>query len=383
MFEADDQAARRDYLARLLEELCVKIGVRDAGSDADGNAGELLLGELSGVCDYVEEQELSFTRWATGGGARLEAESRSLECYPYYGSAVTGASGLYGVARASRPDDRLPEAQGLLVLADASDAPSALIVPGPFGPAVPRYSPELTRTGLPVVGVDRDDADLLRGPGRPSPAVHLLFRERSVCRSSTVNLIGTVDGKTSDEILLIAHRDTQYSSPGANDNAASLVVALMLAASFRRRRPRHTLRVLASAAEEIGCLGASAYAERRAANGTIGRITLCLNFDSLTYGFHPQITTLESERASLLAAAFRRESPASRPRMIAETDVLDGKPFGERGVPVVYLNSRGDDDRTLRLWHRPEDLPETVDPAVADAHFRSIESFLIELDDES
>jgi hypothetical protein len=36
----------------------------------------------------------------------------------------------------------------------------------------------------------------------------------------------------------------------------------------------------------------------------------------------------------------------------------------------VHLNSRGDDARTLPLWHRPEDRADTIKPEFIEQSFR-------------
>ena len=46
-----------------------------------------------------------------------------------------------------------------------------------------------------------------------------------------------------------------------------------------------------------------------------------------------------------------------------------------RGARTVHLNSRGDDARTLPLWHRPEDGADTIKPEFVESSFL----FLMEL----
>src|SRR5690606_6006219 len=99
-----------------------------------------------------------------------------------------------------------------------------------------------------------------------------------------VNVVGKVQGKSKKEILIIAHLDTIFNTPGANDNAASVIIMLMLAHAAAGREHNHTLTFIASDSEEYGYEGAYHYAAGRIADGTMKDIKYVLNFDSLTYG---------------------------------------------------------------------------------------------------
>jgi hypothetical protein len=48
---------------------------------------------------------------------------------------------------------------------------------------------------------------------------------------------------------------------------------------------------------------------------------------------------------------------------------LDEAPFLKAGARTLYINSRGYDEETLHLWHRPEDKPETVHPELVENCF--------------
>lgn len=370
---------RRSYLARMLYGLCEEIGIRDAGSEGDARSAALIQQELAGVCDTAELQPFAIDWWILVSPARLTVGSVEVECHPFYGSPGTSGRTLNGILRRARPGDALPAGLDALVLCDTASRPAAILAAGPFGPAVPRYDAALTERGLPVVGVDRRTLSAVESDqGHPTTG-SLQFSTRLVGRAETSNIVGSVAGRGTGEVLLIAHRDTQYTSPGANDNGASLVVLLLLAQHFARRRGERTLRFLATGAEEIGCLGAKEYAARRSEQGSLAAIDLCLNFDSLTYGRHPQIYAPNRTLAASLAEHFRAEDPASRPRLFSEADTLDGAAFAERGIPTIYLNSRGDDETKLRVWHRADDLAATVDPWLVELSFRAISGFLEEV----
>ena len=96
----------------------------------------------------------------------------------------------------------------------------------------------------------------------------------------------SVDLGTGDRVLvLIAHHDAVPGSPGANDNAAAVGILLHLLGRLGPRVPsRLRVRVLFTAAEELGYLGARAYVRDTSLAGIVGVLSLelCGIGDSLT-----------------------------------------------------------------------------------------------------
>ena len=97
--------------------------------------------------------------------------------------------------------------------------------------------------------------------------------------TETKNVVGTLPGHSTDEILFLAHLDTVYNTQGANDNTASVIAMLMLAHSVSGIKPQKTLTFVATEGEEYNKLGAINYAERRKRAGTYGNIKFLVNFD--------------------------------------------------------------------------------------------------------
>ncbi len=94
------------------------------------------------------------------------------------------------------------------------------------------------------------------------------------------NVLVTVPGKRRDgpAVLLVAHYDSVPSGPGASDDGAA-VAALLECARALRSRPRleHDVALLFTDGEEIGLLGARAFA---ATHPGAGRAMVALNFEA-------------------------------------------------------------------------------------------------------
>jgi Zn-dependent M28 family amino/carboxypeptidase len=86
----------------------------------------------------------------------------------------------------------------------------------------------------------------------------------------------SVDVGTGDRVLvLIAHHDAVPGSPGANDNAAAVAILMALRECLARRVPPGLrVRLLFTAAEEIGYLGARAWVRDHSLAGLIGVLSL-------------------------------------------------------------------------------------------------------------
>ncbi|MEX2445612.1 MAG: M28 family peptidase [Alkalispirochaeta sp.] len=387
----ESREKRAKELQGVLSELCAGNVPRWAGTPADDRAAQIAERELSKWCARVETQEFTIPWWRPRGVVHLQVGDRQLEGYPHYGSPGTAPDGIIGVLKTD-PDNvsrfRIVPSD-VAAAARTTGGPSrgetlAYLVLSPFGEAVPRYDAELIRTRLPVVGVSRWEEAFLREAAeadtrKSASRGELQFDVEDSGDRTTNNVIGTIPGKRSEEILLIAHHDCQYNSPGANDNAATLIVMFQLAEYFSRNTPPWTLTFLASGAEEIGFRGAYAYAEKRQREGTLDMIKLTLNFDSLTYGKHPHFFTTETSVAEQGSEVFRRQGADVVPVLHNEVATLDSEPFVERGIPSIFLNSRGDDESKVRLWHRPEDTPETVDLDLTEEYYQALVTFLSEV----
>jgi hypothetical protein len=95
----------------------------------------------------------------------------------------------------------------------------------------------------------------------------------------------SVDVGTGGQVLmLIAHHDAVPGSPGANDNAAAVGILMTLRKRLAGRVPRSwRVRLLFTAAEELGYLGARAWAQEMPLDGIAGVLSLelCGRGDSL------------------------------------------------------------------------------------------------------
>jgi hypothetical protein len=151
-----------------------------------------------------------------------------------------------------------------------------------------------------------------------------------------------VDVGGGDRVLvLIAHHDAVPSSPGANDNAASVAILLTLLERLAIAPPsRVRVRLLFPACEELGYLGARAYVRATPPDGVIGVLSLEL----CGIGDTPAIWDVTAETPFLRTVHGAFQSLGRRAdesyHVVGKIPVFgsDHRAFADAGVPAYGLS---------------------------------------------
>jgi Zn-dependent M28 family amino/carboxypeptidase len=211
------------------------------------------------------------------------------------------------------------------------------------------------------------------------------------------NLIVEQSGtKRADEIILLgAHYDTVYSTPGADDNASAVAVLLEVSRLLREQHSKRTIRYVAFACEEppyfnADAMGSQYHARQARLRGDKIRGMLCLEM----VGYYSTADNSQTvpplipkwmrrffpQRGDFLAAVgnmpswklcwnFRRGFKRGArsmplfsiclPEKIKEIRLSDNRSFWDQGYPALMLT----DTSFLRNpnYHRSTDTPETLD----------------------
>ena len=229
-------------------------------------------------------------------------------------------------------------------------------------------------------------------------------------RLEGVNIIATKQGaRPSAAIVVLAHYDTVRDSPGADDNTAGVAALLELARLLAPYRFRHTIVLAVTDLEEVGFVGARAFAGRLVRRH---RLLGVINFEAMAYTTstpHSQVippgmdllyrgqvarvrgrqsagdftAVIYNGRAARLAAAFaaglRHTGGPEAPVLLRDPNDLplvgrvlprlvpvvrnfarsDHVVFWKVGVPAIQVT----DTANFRNphYHRPSDTPETLD----------------------
>lgn len=100
------------------------------------------------------------------------------------------------------------------------------------------------------------------------------------------NIEGEIPGARPEILLIGAHYDSVFGSPGANDNGTGVAATLALAQRFAGRKPEHTLRFVAFVNEEPPYflsdeMGSFIYAGRCKARGE--KISAMISLETIGY----------------------------------------------------------------------------------------------------
>ncbi|MCY4086050.1 MAG: M28 family peptidase [Actinomycetia bacterium] len=200
-------------------------------------------------------------------------------------------------------------------------------------------------------------------------------------RVPIVNIVGTTrarrgSSRSSDTIIVVAHRDNRGESPGANDNASGTGVLIELARELGTVSLDHTLVFVSTDAGAFGNAGALQLARDGARDPTSlfsrERALAVVNLDSLS-GPGPARLGLGGDTAafpspSLAASAdaaviAQTEERARTPNPLAQLidlafplSLSDQAPFLDAGVSAITLSAAGD-----RPPRPDTDVPEALD----------------------
>lgn len=96
---------------------------------------------------------------------------------------------------------------------------------------------------------------------------------------STANVIGRLPGEKPEQIVLCAHYDTKFGTPGASDNATGVATLLALAQQLSEQKHLYSFEFVAFTGEETMPTGDDEYVRLR--GKSFNRILAALNFDGV------------------------------------------------------------------------------------------------------
>lgn len=190
---------------------------------------------------------------------------------------------------------------------------------------------------------------------------------------SGVNVVGYLTGTQhpGKAILLSAHFDHIGTKNGqvvcgADDNASGTAAVLALAAYLKAHPPAHTVIFGLFDGEELGLLGAEAFATNLPATWTLQDIVLVQNLDMIAQGTQGRIfvggtsvsgtTNTQSFLRTTVTGAFATSAVKMVPDYERYNDYSDQGPFKDRGVPFLFF-CVGDDDP---YYHTVNDTFERI-----------------------
>lgn len=219
---------------------------------------------------------------------------------------------------------------------------------------------------IPVVAISNPDADHLRRLYNLGESLSVSLSSDSKWKgdvSSGNVILDLIGSEKPEEIVLIGgHLDSWDLGTGAVDDGAGIAITTAAAVLISKlpKRPKRTIRVVMFGAEEVGLLGAYAYANKHEGNLDNHVVATESDFGAqtiwqLTSNMNKDATVLIDEIAKILSplgiVRGGSDVPGGGPDII---------PMQQKGVPTIRLNQNGRD--YFDLHHTPDDTLDKIDP---------------------
>lgn len=360
---------RQEYTKALLKKLVTDIGPRPSGSKAYAKAAKIVLKEMQASLPVAHYDKYEFDDWGPINSSDLIVGGQHIEAIPQkrgFGTPEAGVTGMF-----------VKISDGYAIKNQQNSQVLAYFSVNQYGRAIAGSGSGNHDKSVPVFGLGKQDILLLDRLAKNKLSAWIKSNYHPVHKAPGINVIGRKPGKSNKEILIIAHLDTIFNTPGANDNAASVIVMLMLAHAASGRDNNHTLTFIAADSEEYVYEGAYHYANGRIAGNTMNDIQYVLNFDSLTYGPNLWINSKDQGLKDMIRDIHKDLNIQSIP-IYGDNDgfVMDSLPFKPSGARALHANSRGYDEKTLPVYHRPDDTADKVPLDCVESAFKVFDEFI-------
>lgn len=219
---------------------------------------------------------------------------------------------------------------------------------------------------IPVMAISNPDADQLRRLYNRGEALRLSLQSEAGFQGDVEsgNVVMDLIGREKpEEIVLIGgHLDSWDLGTGAVDDGAGVAITTAAAALIAQlpQRPKRTIRVVMFGAEEVGLLGARAYAAAHAdevdahvlaTESDFGADTIWQLASNVNPQANPAVDAIGRLIAQLGIARGGSDVAGGGPDII---------PLAARGVPTVRLAQNGRD--YFDLHHTPDDTLDKIVP---------------------
>jgi Zn-dependent M28 family amino/carboxypeptidase len=400
------EALDSDLAFDIVESLTTEVGPRLGGSEAEGRAREwgAKLGKELGF-DRVSIEEFTMPYWERG---ELKIALTSPYAQDLYGTALGGSGASTEEIDAPivyfRNVEEIENVKSGDLVGKVAFIDGDLMVPSQTGAGYGRAnqkrrvgwqhaerggalalmvrsvgsdSHRFPHTGMmsaledkwasiPVVAISNPDADHLRrlsNLGEPLKVSIASSAEWKGDVSSGNVVLDLIGSELPEEIVLIAgHLDSWDLATGALDDGAGIAITVAAAKLIAQlpKRPKRTIRVVMFGAEEVGLLGAFAYAKKHADN--LHNHVLATESDFGARNIWRLVSNVNPDANTIIDSIGKIIEPLGIVRGGSEVpgggpDII---PMARAGVPTIRLEQNGMD--YFDYHHTPDDTLDKIIP---------------------
>jgi hypothetical protein len=220
---------------------------------------------------------------------------------------------------------------------------------------------------IPVIAISNPDADHLRRLHNLNKPLSISLHSGSDWQGEVTSgnvVLDLIGSEKPEEIVLIGgHLDSWDLGTGAVDDGAGIAITTAAAKLIANlpKRPKRTIRVVMFGAEEVGLLGAYAYAQKHQDN--LDNHVMATESDFGARNIWRIVSNVNPEASKLVDEIAKIIAPLGIIR--GGSDVKGGGPdiipMADKGVPTIRLNQEGSD--YFDLHHTPDDTLDKIIPA--------------------
>jgi len=380
-------------------QLCDVIGPRWASSAAERQCTEFIVSQLSACGLTAERQEFNLHTWSPNKAeARLLPESIVIDPVPVircpsfsirapvvdvgFGTSYeierASAQGLAGAIAimqlAYQPfTEPVPMPYRLRNLAARGAAAALLVDTKTGGRTEYRWAHDMREDGfrdppLPAATISREHGALLRKHVGKELEIKV---ESELREATTANVHSELVGELwpQEHIIVGAHHDTVYGTPGGNDNASGVIAILEVARLLTElcrstgQAPGRSIRFVTFSAEEQSLQGSTAYVATHYSDPSAQHPRLVINLDELSTGCIKGLVLAFPHLRQLVQEQFDDMREGLICHVMAQLDgTSDHFPFIRAGMDAAHMwrwrfgGRNADSD----FHHEPSDTADKI-----------------------
>ena len=355
-------------------QLCDVIGPRWASSTAERQCTDYICAQLSECGLNPERQEFALRTWSHNlAEARLLPESTSIDLAPAigcptfsvrapivdvgYGTAYeieqAARAGLHGAVAvmnlAYQPfTEPVPMPYRLRDLATHGAAAALMVDPKSGRRTEYRWAHDMREDDfreppLPTATTSREHGALLR---KRTGDELIITVEAEFSEAPTANTNAQLTGGLwpQEHLVVGAHHDTVYGTPGGNDNASGVIAVLETARLLAElcgssgQAPGRSIRFVTFSAEEQSLQGSTAYVAANYGDASATRPRLVINLDELSTGYIKGLVLAFGHLRPLVQEQFDDMGEGLSCHVMAQLDgTSDHFPFIRAGIDAAHL----------------------------------------------
>jgi len=344
------------------------IGERHAGTNDEAEAADYIKEELSNIGLAVRSRSFHFLGWELKRPPTLEVlrpEVKALEAEPAIFSSPTPKGGVTGELKPSGSMHLVDLNPALVwprysVVDDKGEPLAHIISSSTRAPITFPLTKRIICGGLPtvIVGMEgREQIEALSRRGTMETRVELDAELRPDSKSQNIHGLLKGSGESDERIVVCAHYDSMYGSPGANDNASGIEAMLRIAEGLAGKRLETTIEFIAFGAEEYGLFGSRTYVDELKDMSEVSKVKATINLDTVAAG--ERLLVWAGPESFIPTVSEGVSNSALRdyfdPKDIRNPGAgfTDSMPFYDQGVPAVWFQFKPYDH-----WHRNTDTYE-------------------------